>query len=445
MPGIDELAYLDSLQGGGIRPGLERVKALLRAAGHPERAYRSVLVAGTNGKGSTSAALASILEQSSLRTGLYTSPHLVRLEERWRIDGLDIEPGLLAGAIGRLRIAAKHCGFAPTYFEALTVVAYVAFEMARCDVAVMEVGMGGRLDATNVVSPLASVISRIGIDHTDYLGGTIREIAREKAGIIHRNAVGVTSNDDPEVLRVLRGRARKAGVELHESRRDVAIQMLPAERGTRLIATTPLRAYTLESPLNGDHQAENIALAVRAAELLQPWCPSITAGAIERGVAGTKWRGRLERFSIRGRDIWVDGAHNTQAATTIARFIRDRIPSPRSLVFGIMADKDPAGIASILFPLFDEILLTEPPDARAAPVSELRRIAEDMGRAAGIEADPARAVERAVAVGCGQIVVTGSLYLAGTAIGVLDAIAAAASSAKETNHDDATAARRRPN
>ncbi|HEX7832913.1 MAG TPA: Mur ligase family protein, partial [Thermoanaerobaculia bacterium] len=183
------LDWLDSLQGSGIRPGLDRMRALLRALGNPQRAYPSIIVAGTNGKGSTSAMLASILTASGKRTAHYTSPHLVDVRERWTINGQNIDATLLDDCIIAMQDAATRIGITPTYFEALTLIAFIAFARAKCDIAVLEVGMGGRLDATNVVKPLAAVITPVGMDHMEYLGNTLRAIAREKAGVIHRGAL----------------------------------------------------------------------------------------------------------------------------------------------------------------------------------------------------------------------------------------------------------------
>ncbi|MGH9418517.1 MAG: bifunctional folylpolyglutamate synthase/dihydrofolate synthase, partial [Thermoanaerobaculia bacterium] len=205
------LRWLDSLQGSGIRPGLGRMRALLRQLGNPQRDCPSIIVAGTNGKGSTSATLASILSASGYRAGLYTSPHLVEMRERWMIGGTMIDEASLSDAIGRLRNAAAQADILPTYFEALTLLAFIAFSEANCDVSVLEVGMGGRLDATNVVRPLAALITPVGFDHMEFLGTTIRQIAAEKAGVIHRGAIVLTSNDDPDVLDVIRKRAGSFG------------------------------------------------------------------------------------------------------------------------------------------------------------------------------------------------------------------------------------------
>lgn len=387
------LLWLDSLQGSGIRPGLSRMRALLTALGHPEKACPSIIVAGTNGKGSTSATLASILNASGYRTGLYTSPHLVALRERWMIGGAMIDHASLAGAIDRLRLAAERVEIVPTYFEALTLIAFIAFAQARCDVSVLEVGMGGRLDATNVVRPLAALITPVGFDHTEFLGRTILKIASEKAGVIHRGAIVLTSNDDPAVLAVVRRRAARFGCPFH---------VVTGKHST---------------PLAGSFQQRNAALAVRAAEELRSVLTKITRKSIEQGVATTRWRGRLERIERDGKEIWIDGGHNAHAIAAVAPFLAGHVATPRLLVFGIMGDKDVDAVAAALFPLFDTVIATEPYPPRSEPATRLAKLAGVKGIA---EPDPGRAFERALAASEPSIVIAGSLYLAGAAIKFFD-------------------------
>lgn len=381
------LDWLDSLQGSGIRPGLGRMRALLRALGNPHTRIPAILIAGTNGKGSTSAMLASILTASGKRTAHYTSPHLVDLRERWTIDGARIEPGALDDAIVALQRAAERSGITPTYFEALTLIAFIAFAHSRCDVSVLEVGMGGRLDATNVVKPVAAVITPVGIDHREYLGNTLRAIAREKAGIIHRHSIVLTSNDDPVVLEVIRKRAAKFG--------------------NRVIHVTEEH----DTPLAGDFQRRNAALAVRTAREL-----GIAEDAIARGVAQTRWRGRLERIEIAGKTIWIDGGHNAHAVAQTSRFFDAHVPRPRLLVFGIMSDKDVAPVTGMLFPIFDRIITTEPYPPRS--------VRADAFAGATPIADPDDALRAALDAPEPNVVVTGSLYLAGAALAFLDKIRA---------------------
>jgi dihydrofolate synthase/folylpolyglutamate synthase len=391
------LSWLDALQGSGIRPGLSRMRALLRALGRPERACPSIIVAGTNGKGSTSATLTSILNVSGYRTGLYTSPHLVELRERWTIFGQMIDESPLVGAIDELRAAADRVGITPTYFEALTLIAFIAFAKADCDIAVLEVGMGGRLDATNVVRPIAALITPIGLDHMEFLGNTIRKISAEKAGVIHRGTIVLTSNDDPVVLDVIKKRATKFDNPFHH---------VVDEHST---------------PLAGPFQQRNAALAVRAAERLQPILKKITSESIECGVAQTRWRGRLEKIERAGKEIWIDGGHNAHAVRAIAPFIAENIPAPRLLVFGIMSDKDIGDVAAFLFPFFESVIATEPYPPRSAPAAQLAAIAQGMSIDSAAEPEPARAIEHALRSGYRSIVIAGSLYLAGAAIEFFDA------------------------
>jgi dihydrofolate synthase/folylpolyglutamate synthase len=360
------------------------MRALLRAFGNPHRDYPSIIVAGTNGKGSTSAMLTSILLAAGKRAAHYTSPHLVDLRERWTIGGEKIDPALLDECIVELQRAP---GITPTYFEALTLIAFLAFAKAKCDIAVLEVGMGGRLDATNVVQPIASVITPVGMDHMEYLGNTLRAIAREKAGVIHRGAVVLTSNDDPVVLEVLRARAAKFG--------------------NRFFHVTEKH----ETPLAGDFQKRNAGLAVRTAREL-----GIDERATDEGVRKTVWRGRLERIEHAGKTIWIDGGHNAHAIAETAPFFDANVPRPRVLVFGIMSDKAVAPVVERLFPLFDRIIATEPYPPRS--------VRADAFAGATAIPDPEQAFAAALASPERSIVITGSLYLAGAAIAFFDKIRA---------------------
>ena len=276
----------------------------------------------------------------------------------------------------------------PTYFEALTLIAFLAFARAQCDIAVLEVGMGGRLDATNVVKPLAALITPVGIDHTEYLGNTIRKIAAEKAGVIHRGTIALTSNDDPVILDVIRKRAAKFG--------------------SRFIHVTEEH----DTPLTGPFQRRNAGLAVRAARELRNALARISEETIARGVASTRWRGRLEHLQVRGKDIWIDGGHNAHAIAATSRFFEANVPRPRLLVFGMMSDKDVDAVVALLFPLFDRVIATEPYPPRSAK-------AESFAGAIPIS-DPDDAFRAALEAPERSIVVTGSLYLAGAAIAFFD-------------------------
>jgi dihydrofolate synthase / folylpolyglutamate synthase len=397
LSGTTALNWLDSLQKLGISLGLGRTRALLNHLRRPHMSYPSIIVAGTNGKGSTSATLASVLHSSGYHTGLYTSPPLLDPRERWTIDGTLIDPELLTRSVELLREAADRVSITPTYFEALTVVAFIAFHLAECDVAVLEVGMGGRLDATNVVHPLAALITPIGLDHMEYLGTTLRSIAMEKAGVIHRGAIVLTTNDDPVIVNVLRKRAAKFG--------------------NRFIEVTEEH----DTPLPGAFQRRNVGLAVRAARELREQLPMITDESIERGVEKTRWRGRLEHVHVSGKDIWIDGCHNRHAIEAVIPYIVERVPRPRLLVFGIMSDKEVVAAAQALFPLFDAIIATEPFPPRSASAQSLVEIARQLGIRAVAEPAPVAALLRATQSSERSIFVGGSLYLAGAAIEYFDA------------------------
>jgi len=392
----EHLAWLDSLQGSGIRPGLSRMRAVLRALRQPQRAYHSIIVAGTNGKGSTAATLASILTTSGYKTGLYTSPHLVDIRERWMINREKIEAPLLEHSIALLRRASEK-SITPTYFEALTLIAFIAFREAGCEVVVLEVGMGGRLDATNVVRPLAALITPIGIDHTEFLGTTLRKITAEKAGVIHRGTIVLTTNREPAVIAWLQRRAQKFG--------------------NRFLVVNEEHA----TPLAGDFQRQNVALAARAAQELRPVLERITPQTIERGVVETRWRGRLERIDYANKTIWIDGLHNAHAAAAIAPFIEKNLPRPRLLVFGIMRDKAIDAVASTLFPMFDCVITTEPYPPRAANAAALAAIARTMNIESKAHPQPMRAFDAAMRSSHRNMFIGGSLYLAGAAIEYFDA------------------------
>ena len=398
---------------------------MLGVAGRPERRVPAIIVAGTNGKGSTSAVLASILTSAGLRTGLYTSPHLVRIEERWRIDGSDLNSSVLDRAIERLAKIARKSGVLPTYFEALTMLAFIVFADAGCDVAVLEVGMGGRLDATNVVRPVASLITPVSLDHMEYLGTTIRAVAREKAGVIHRGSIVLTSNTDPAAVDVIGRRASgigAAGLFVTPEETTTTVPRIVAGR-SRFRLETPRASYPADTSLLGSHQVANVSLAVRAAEELASVFPAIDRRAIIAGIRRVVWRGRLERFVVEGREVWVDGAHNPAGAEILGGFVRKHIPSPRTLVLGILADKDARGIVAAIAPSFDEIVVTSPTSERALSTSELRGIVSDVApkvriRSRGRVRGAMRvALEKAPS---GAIVVCGSLYVAGEAVATLD-------------------------
>jgi dihydrofolate synthase / folylpolyglutamate synthase len=401
---------------------LDEVRTLLGALGDPQRRFPSVLIAGTNGKGSTAATLASILAAAGLRTGLYTSPHLARPNERIRVDREEIADGDFARLYFRVDDAAHRLlaegrlPQPPSYFEVLTAQGFLYFAERQVDVAVLEVGMGGRLDATNVVDPLVSVVTDISLDHTEWLGTTISAIAREKAGILRAGGTMVTLPQHPEANRVLGEVAEELNV-----RGVSAVPYMPP--GVGVVGPYEVEVLgeeiEVDSPLAGAHQHRNLALAMATAVVLgaEHGFP-VTPLAVATGIRQTRWPGRLERVVARGAEWVLDVAHNPAGAWALRSGLRGilEVRRPRTLVFSCLRDKPVAELAQILFPLFDEAILAPIHTARATTM-------EDMLAAAQTTQTPATAagsVSEALALAGertqgGVVVVSGSVYLVGEA------------------------------
>jgi dihydrofolate synthase/folylpolyglutamate synthase len=401
---------------------LSEMRVLAEGLRHPERRYPAVLVAGTNGKGSTSATLAAILKSAGYRVGLYTSPHLSRVNERVRIDGSEISDSDFASLYFRVDDCARELvaegklsGY-PSFFEAMTALAFLAFAESRVDIAVLEVGMGGRLDATNIVEPLISVITDISLDHTEWLGSTITEIAREKAGILRQDGVLVTLPQHPEANQAI----GEAAVALNV-RGVNAADYVPAREEAGGVYSLPVLGERVDvaSPLIGAHQQRNVALAIAAAvELRNNHGYNITATQIGHGVRQTRWPGRLERFPATERaDVLLDVAHNPAGAWALRSALSHLDPAPRSMtaVFGCLRDKAIGEIAQILFPIFDRVILTEVSSPRTASLQEIQAAAEKTGVVSETAQDPQAALQRAFSLTApgDLIVVTGSVYLVG--------------------------------
>lgn len=412
---------------------LEDMRVLTDALGHPEHGFPSVLIAGTNGKGSTAATLASIVSAAGYRCGLYTSPHLVRVNERIHIDGRPIGDDDFARLFFRVDDFARQLvdrgrlPSPPSFFETLTALAFLAFAEARVDLAVLEVGMGGRLDATNVVKPLLSVITDISLDHTEWLGDTIDQIAREKAGILRRNGVLITLPQHPDANRAI----GEVAVEL-EVRGVNAAEYVPAGTAGDAPASYPLHVagetIEIRSPLAGAHQRRNIALAIAAAvELNHQHHDKITAAAIAQGIRNTRWPGRLEKMAVPGTGgVLLDVAHNPAGAWALRAALsamkeKSEWPGGKAvLVFGCMRDKAFEEMAQILFPLFDQIIVTPVPSPRSASAEELLHAAARTGVPASAACNGCEALEMAFQSTYGLTVVAGSVYLVGEVIPLLD-------------------------
>ncbi len=427
---------------------LAHMRVLLAALGHPERNFPSVLIAGTNGKGSTASTLASILRASGLKTGLYTSPHLVRINERIRLDGVPIADddfALLHDVAGRTAerlVGEGDLPWHPSFFEMLTAMAFEYFARNRPDLVVLEVGMGGRLDATNVVEPRISIITDISLDHQKFLGETIAEIAREKAGIIRRGGVVVTLPQLAEANDVIGHAILDA-----EARAVNAVPYVPpvspgsdfsgqwpvdceqhreADRWTQRYPMEVLgRQIEVESSLVGRHQLRNVALALAAAvELHEQGLNQITAESIERGVRETHWPGRFQVVpgGLGNPEYVFDVAHNPAGAwalrSTLSATYEDRTIT---MVFGVLRDKAMAEMAEILFPIADHVILTHANNPRSASPMEIRQAAQRITAELTEAESVASALDEAmrVAGATGLVVVTGSIYLVGEAMRML--------------------------
>jgi dihydrofolate synthase/folylpolyglutamate synthase len=404
--------YLHDLERFGIKLGLDNMRTLLAALGNPEKSFPAIHVAGTNGKGSVSAMLAEILSRSGLRTGLYTSPHLVRVEERIRVGGRPIPPGDFRRVLGTIKAKAEELRAArkmespPTFFEVLTAAALLYFRERRVDAAVLEVGMGGRFDATNIVSPVVSVITNVSRDHMQYLGKTLEKIAFEKAGIIKPGVPVVSGVSGGPARSVIRRRAREEKAPLIEVGRVGA--------GKRAVFPIRGEACRLSPGLLGRHQVRNAAVAAAAASVLRRIGFPVDRKTVERGIHETRWEGRLEPAGSRPR-VYLDGAHNEAGATALAAFIDENCRKPPVLVFAMMKDKALARIAGILFPRASRIILTSIPYPRAASPEEILNAARPFSGRISVEKDPAEALllARRMAGSTGTVFVTGSLFLVG--------------------------------
>jgi dihydrofolate synthase / folylpolyglutamate synthase len=417
---------------------LDHMRVLLAALDHPERRFPSVLIAGTNGKGSTAATLASILRSSGLKTGLYTSPHLARINERIRINGEQIGDDNFAELHAKIdRIAETlvenaELPWHPSFFEMMTAIAFEHFARERVDIAVLEVGMGGRLDATNVVDPRVSVITDISLDHQKYLGNTVGEIAREKVGIIRPHGAVVTLPQQPEANDVigntileLEARAVNAVAYVPPVSPGSFEYLVPSTEEAKLglVYRYPLTVMgeqiLVETPLVGRHQLRNVALALATAvELNQQGFASITSKSIESGIRETQWPGRFQVIPARPGwpELVIDVAHNPAGAWALRSALSERYEDrPLIFVFGAMRDKAISQMAEILFPLADRVIATRPDNPRAASPEEIQEAGARTGAEIERIEDVERAIERARELSNPGtvIVITGSIYLVG--------------------------------
>jgi dihydrofolate synthase/folylpolyglutamate synthase len=411
-------------QAAAAKFDLENITILAERLGRPDRAYPSAHIAGTNGKGSTAAFLESILRRAGFRTGLNTSPHLEKINERIRVNGEEISDDAFAETFTRIQalneelLAAGRLRAHPTYFECVTAMAFEYFARARVDFGVFEVGLGGRLDATNILTPVISIITRVDFDHENFLGHSLAEIAAEKAGILKQRVPAILAEQRPEALEVLRARARELGCPVIETAAAFRIEKEWMENGCSCARVTEVESgWPLEHAprLPGKFQIQNSLNAVAAARYLQKRGYRISDDAIVEGIAEAVWPGRLEKLQP-SPDVYLDGAHNPSAARELAAFLEQNLAGRKVwLVFGALRDKAVDEIAGVLFPHAAEVIFTQPRTTRAISVAQLAEITSHHAAHFTVVPEPEAALEYALdrAAANDAVIVAGSLYLVG--------------------------------
>ena len=393
----ESIAYLESLAGFGIRPGLQRITKLLEMIGQPQNKYKTIHVTGTNGKGSVCAMIAQILKTANIKTGLFTSPHLVSYRERFKIDGIDISEDDFANLVDEMKVCVSKMlddgQESPTLFETLTAMAFKYFADKKVEYAVIEVGLGGLLDSTNVITPEVSVITNIANDHAEKCGGDILGIAKYKAGIIKPN-VPVVTGASGEPLEIIRETAQKNHSKLFVLGEDFFID------------------ESLKLSLQGEYQKFNAAIAIKAAQLLNN--DGINDSMIIDAIKNTHWAGRFECFDINGKQVIIDGAHNGAGAKALRESLDEKFPTgQRIFLFGVLKDKDIDIIIENLFRAQDIVIVTRPDSERAAePENIVQRLESKRIEAIAID-DNAEAFDKFINSDSKILIAAGSLYLIG--------------------------------
>jgi dihydrofolate synthase / folylpolyglutamate synthase len=424
---MDAREYLFSLEKFGIKFGLANIRALALALGQPQNRFRSILIAGTNGKGSVTAMVDRALRAAGVSVARYTSPHLVNLEERFAINGEPVATAALVKAIEDVRtvietlLAKGGLEAPPTFFEVTTAIAFELFGRAGVDIAVLEVGLGGRLDSTNIVDPVAAAVTSIDFDHEQYLGHTLAAIAAEKSGVIRRGIPVVVGPLQREARDVLVTACTSIGAHFIEADIGVHLESTVENGRTSLHITTPVRDYGwVQLGLRGDHQVPNALVAVRLLEAIERIVP-LTADAIRAGLHDVRWPGRLQMIDVpEGRRVLLDAAHNPAGAYALAAYLRQEFPEALPIVFGALRDKDAALMLRAILPVASRMVLTEPASERARPAEELAAIVRKLSPKTKIEieSNPRKALERAWA-DCPVACVAGSIFLVGAILGSL--------------------------
>lgn len=432
------LDRLFALEQFGIKLGLDNIGTLVAALGHPERAWRAVHVAGTNGKGSVTAMVDTALRHAGHRTGRYTSPHLDRLEERFAIDGVPVTAADLECAAADLFARVDRLmetgalPVLPTFFEVTTAMAFELFRRAAVDVGVIEVGLGGRFDATNILSsPAVTAITSIDLDHERHLGRTLPEIAREKAGIVKPGVPMIVGTVSPDVHAVIASTCDERRAPLIDAARDVDLDVSMETGVATLGVTTPVRAYPkVRLALRGRHQAGNALVALRVLEACEHAGIDVGRDAIVAGLRDAAWPARLEWVRVGSGRLLIDAAHNPAGARALADYVKDSGDGPLPLVLAIMQDKDVESMLRAVLPIASRIVTTQTPSARAMPAEALAAVVADVapGMPVVAEPDPDMAVAQALALAVSEhaggegsagarvepaAVVAGSIYLIG--------------------------------
>ena len=428
----ESLKYLFSLgrelaaptQAAAAKFDLENISMLAETLGHPERKYRSIHIAGTNGKGSTAAFTESVLRTAGIKTGLYTSPHLERINERIRVNGDEISDEEFARTFTKIHalieelLAQGKLRAHPTFFEVVTALAFEYFAKVRVEFAVFEVGLGGRLDATNILMPEVSVITHVDFDHENFLGHSLEEIAGEKAGIIKAGVPLVLAKQRPAAREIILNRATELNAPVVEAEKEFRVEQIAFEEGRIRANATEAKSATqfrVAPKLRGRFQLENAINAIAVARMLKGRGEKISDEAIEGGIADTVWPGRMEKLQS-NPDVYLDGAHNPSAAKELANFLSENFPRRRvTLLFAAMRDKAVDEIAGILFPFANDVIFTQPKISRAISAAQLAEMAGDYAAHYRMIPDAEAALDAALSSAREDdaIFITGSLYLVG--------------------------------
>lgn len=423
---MDSLEYLFGLEKLGIKFGLENIRALCESLGQPQNAYRSIIIAGTNGKGSVTAMVEQALRAAGWRAARYTSPHLMRLEERFVIDGREVPTAVLreGAALVRSRteslLADGRLATSPTFFESTTAIAFELFRRAGVEIAVLEVGMGGRYDATNVVTPMAAAITSVDLDHERYLGTTIAAIAAEKAGVIKPGISVVVGETKPDAVDVIAEVCRAQDARLVRAGDAVTTAVVQSQGRIIIELATLRRQYgRIRLALRGRHQVGNSIAAVRLLEELESAGIRVGREPIISGLEDVVWHGRLDLVEMDdGHQVLFDAAHNPAGASALAAYLRDNYPDGLPVIFAAMADKDATGMLGALLQSATRFIMTRPQNPRAADPAALARLAASLQPGVPVEVIPSAREALSVAHSSSRVTcVTGSLFLVGELLG----------------------------